>query len=139
MLDNNSRSKTVKGYAECINTLFRLRGFPVPVDLSDKNNMCTRLIDALENEEVIAKQQNPITNEMFANMEKLAWESSKDSAISTIFDFFCLIRITGFRIAEYGQTTQTKVDMHEYPSRNLVVKAFLPTDWVFKNEKRLLD
>ena len=75
MLDNNSCSKTVKGYTESINTLFRLRGFPVPVDLSDKNNMCTRLIDALENEEVIAKQQNPITNEMFANMEKLAWES----------------------------------------------------------------
>jgi hypothetical protein len=34
--------------------------------------MCTRLIDALENEEVIAKQRNPITNEMFASMEKLA-------------------------------------------------------------------
>ena len=138
MLDNNSRSKTVKGYAESINTLFRLREFPVPVDLSNKNNMCTRLIDALENEEVIAKQRNPITNEMFASMEKLARESPKDSAISTIFDFFCLIRITGFRIAEYGQTTQTKVDMHEYPSGNSVVKAFLPTDWIFKNEKGCL-
>jgi len=54
MLDNNSRSKTVKGYAESINTLFRLRGFPVPVVLYNKNNMRTRLIDALENEEVIA-------------------------------------------------------------------------------------
>ena len=138
MLDNNSHSKTVKGYAESINTLFRLRGFPVPVDLSNKNNMCTRLIDALENEEVIAKQRNPITNEMFASMEKLARESPKDSAISTIFDFFCLIQITGFRIAEYGQTTQTKVDMHEYPSGNSVVKAFLPTDWIFKNEKGCL-
>ncbi len=135
MLDNNSCSKTVKGYTESINTLFRLRGFPVPVDLSDKNNMCTQLIDALENEEVIAKQRDPITNEMFANMKKLARESSSDSAISTIFDYFCLIRITGFRIAEYGKTMQTKVDMHEYPSGNLVVKAFLPIDWVFKNEK----
>ncbi len=69
---------------------------------------------------------------MFANMEKFARESPRDSAISAIFDFFCLIRITGFRIAEYGQTTQTKVDMHEYPSENSVAKAFLPTDWVFK-------
>ncbi len=75
---------------------------------------------------------------MFANMEKLPWESSRDSGISTIFDFFCLIRITGFRIAEYGHTMQTKVDTHKYPSRNLVVKAFLPTDWVFKNEKGCL-
>ena len=135
MLDNNSRSKTVKGYVESINILFKLRGFPIPVDLSDKNNMCTKLIDALETEEVIAKQRNPITNEMFASMEKSARQSQQDSAISVIFDFFCLIRITGFRIAEYGQTTQTKVDMHEYPSGNSVVKAFLPTDWTFKNDK----
>ena len=115
--------------------LFRLRGFPIPVDLSDKSNMCTKLIDAIESEELIAKQRNPITNEMFASMEKLAKESLMDSAISVIFDIFCLIRITGFRVAEYAQTTQTKVDLHEYPSGNLVVKAFLPTDWAFKNDK----
>ena len=133
MRDNNSRSKTVKGYVESINTLFKLRGFSIPVDLSDKNNLCTKLIDALETEEVIAKQRNPITNEMFASMEKLAQQSQQDSAISVLFDFFCLIRITGFRIAEYGQTTQTKVDMHEYPSGNLVVKAFLPTDWICRS------
>ena len=28
--------------------------------------------------------------------------------------------------------------MHEYPSGNSVVKAFLPTDWIFKNEKGCL-
>jgi hypothetical protein len=67
--------------------------------------------------------------------KKLARESKTDSAISNIFDIFCLIWITGFRVAEYAQTTQTKVDMHEYPSGNWVVKAFLPTDWVFKNDK----
>ncbi len=127
--------KTIKGYVESINTLFKLRGFPIPVDLSDKSNMCTRLIDAIKNEELIAKQRNPIKNEMFANMEKLARESPTDSAISVIFDIFHLIRITGFRVAEYTQSTQTKVGMHEYSSGNLVVKAFFPTDWVFKNDK----
>lgn len=97
--------------------------------------MCTKLIDAIESEELIAKQRSPITNDMFAAMEKLAKESPLDSAVSVIFDIFCLIRITGFRVAEYAQTTQGRIDIHEYPSGNQVVKAFLPTDWIFKNDK----
>jgi hypothetical protein len=48
MLDTNCCSKTVKGYVESINTLFKLRGFAIPIDLSDKKNMCTRLIDEIE-------------------------------------------------------------------------------------------
>ena len=56
MLDNNCRYKTVKGYVESINTLFKLRGFAIPIDLSDKQNTCTRLIDEIEREETIAKQ-----------------------------------------------------------------------------------
>ncbi len=72
----------------------------------------------METEEVIAKQQNPITNEMFANLEKPAQQSPRDSTTSVLIDLFCLIRITSFRVAEYAQTTQTKVDMHECPSGN---------------------
>ena len=121
-----------------MNKLFKLRGFHIPVDLSDRNNLCTKLIDTIETEEVIAKQQNPITNEMFVKMEKSAQESPRDSTISVIFDIFCLIRITSFRVAEYGQTTQTMVDMQVYPSGNSVIKAFLPTDWVFKNNEGCL-
>ena len=56
MLDNNCRYKTVKGYVESINTLFKLRGFAIPIDPSDKQNTCTRLIDEIEREEIIAKQ-----------------------------------------------------------------------------------
>jgi hypothetical protein len=62
MLDNNCCSKTVKGYVESINTLFKLRGFPIHVVLSNRNTMCTRLIDAMETEELIAKQQKPHHN-----------------------------------------------------------------------------
>jgi hypothetical protein len=47
MLNNNCHFKTVKGYVESINTLFKLRGFAIPIDLSDKQNMCTRLIDEI--------------------------------------------------------------------------------------------
>jgi hypothetical protein len=56
MLDNNCHFKTVKEYVESINTLFKLRSFAIPIDLSDKQNMCTRLIDKIEQEETIAKQ-----------------------------------------------------------------------------------
>jgi hypothetical protein len=112
------QAKTVKGYVESVNRLFKLRGFPIPANLSDINNTCTRLIDVMETEEVIAKQQNPITNEMFANLEKPAQQSPRDSTTSVLIDLFCLIRITSFRVAEYAQTTQTKVDMHECPSGN---------------------
>ena len=48
MLDKNCRFKTVKGYVESINTLFKLRGFAIPIDFSDKQNLCTRLIDEIE-------------------------------------------------------------------------------------------
>ncbi len=89
--------------------------------------MCTKLFDAIESEELIANQWSPITNGIFAAMEKLAKESSMDSADSVIFEIFCLIRITGFWVAEYAQTTQAKVNLHEYPASNQVVKVFLPT------------
>ena len=48
MLDKNCHFKLVKGYDESINTLFKLRGFVIPIDLSDKQNVCTRLIDEIE-------------------------------------------------------------------------------------------
>jgi hypothetical protein len=116
MLDNNSHFKTVKGYIESMNTLFKLRGFAIPIDLSDKQNMCTRLIDDIEQEETIAKQQSLLTKEMFVNMGKLAAISPKNSANSVLHDWFCLIRICGFRVTEYAQTTQTKIDVHQYSS-----------------------
>jgi hypothetical protein len=39
MLDHNSRSAMVRGYAKSINMLFRLRNFPIPADFLDRNNI----------------------------------------------------------------------------------------------------
>jgi hypothetical protein len=72
---------------------------------------------------------------MFVNMGKLAATPPKNSANSVLYDWFCSIRICGFRVAEYAQTTQTKIKVHQYSSGKEVIKAFLPGDWVFKNEK----
>jgi hypothetical protein len=44
-----------------------------------------------------------------------------------------LIRVGGFRVSEYAQKTQTKVDQFEYALGNKVIKAFIPSDWQFYN------
>jgi hypothetical protein len=48
-----------------------------------------------------------------------------------LFDFFNLIRVGGFRVAEYAQKTQTKVDKYDYPLGSKVVKDFTSLDWCF--------
>ena len=117
-----------------INELFVLRGFHPPVNLADKQDINVKIINAIESEESVANQRSPITNEMFAQMGANAANSARDSLDRVMFDFFCLVRICGFRVAEYAQTSQTKVDYHEYPSGKRVIKAFLSTDWVFRDK-----
>ena len=68
-------------------------------------------------------------------LAKLAKESLPDLAESAVFKFFNLIRVAGFRVAEYAQTTQTIVDEFKYASGNRVIKAFIPTNWKFYDGK----
>ncbi len=135
MLDHNSRSATVRGYVESINTLFKLQNFDPPADLSDRTNMCTKIIVAREKEECIARQQSPITQEIYSALLNQASKSSIDSAETIVFDWFTLIRITGLRCAEYTHKNQTSFEEHEYPSGKRIVKAFVPSDWKFYNSK----
>jgi hypothetical protein len=132
MLDHNSRSKTVRRYVESIHSLFRLQNLPIPANLSNRMNMCTKIITAHEKEENIANQRNPITREMFAALLDSARRSeSKDSIKAVVADWFNLIRITGLQCAEYAQKTRSAVDKHKYPLGRHVTKAFVPTDWKF--------
>jgi hypothetical protein len=64
MLDHNSRSAMVKGYAESINMLFCLQNFPIPADFLDRNNIFVTLILGREKEENIARQCSPLSQEM---------------------------------------------------------------------------
>jgi hypothetical protein len=135
MLDNNCHFKTVKGYVESINTLFNLRGFAIPIDLSDKQT-CVQgslMKRARRNKCQAAKPLNK--RDVCKHMGKLAAILPQNAANSVLHDWFCLIRIFGFRVAEYAQTTQTKIDVHQYSSGKEVIKAFFPGDWVFKNNK----
>jgi hypothetical protein len=135
MSDHNSWSKTLRGYVESINSLFCLCNLPIPADLSDRANMCTRIITAREKEENIANQWSPITREMFATLLDTASKSkSIDSLEAVVADWFTLILITGLRCAKNAQKTQSTVKEHVYPSGKCIIKAFIPTDWKFYKE-----
>jgi hypothetical protein len=134
ILDNNSRSATIRGHIDAINKLFQLRNFKPPADLSDRTNMCMRILFVREKEEDIARQRSPISREMFASLLELAKHSAPDSLEVNVADWMIFVRITGLRCAEYAQKNQSDVDEHLYPSGKGVVKAFLPTDWEFYDD-----
>lgn len=135
IIQNNCRSATARGYADAINVLFNKREFPIPAEFSDNVNIVAKIIENLSKEEDIARQRSPLTAEIFACLFQLAKNSEQDSETSVIFDWFCVIRIIGLRCSEYAQTTQSKIDIYEYPSGKQVVKAFIRTDWVFHDER----
>jgi hypothetical protein len=135
MSDHKSRSKTLHGYVKSINSLFCLCNFPIPVNLSDRANMCAKIITLREKEENIKNQRSPITREMFAALLDTASKSKCiDSLEAVVADWFILIRVTGLRCAEYAQKTQSAVDKHVHSSGKRVIKAFIPTDWKFYEE-----
>ena len=135
MLDHNSWSATVRRYVESINTIFKLRNFNPPADLSGRTNMCTKIVVAREKEECIAWQWSPITRKIYRDLLNQAKKSLVNSAETVVFDWFTLIRITGLRCARYAQKTQTNVEEHEYALGKHVIKAFVPSDWKFYNSK----
>jgi hypothetical protein len=74
MLDCNSRSATVQGYTRSINKLFEYRCFPIPENLSDKENISAKLLHTQECEETIARRRSPVTKEMFVAIAQRACE-----------------------------------------------------------------
>ena len=76
-------------------------GFPHPADFNAKQNMSVRLLQALKEEEDVARQQDPITTQTFATMARMrAHTAHRDSPEVAMSQFFCLIRITGLRKAK---------------------------------------
>ena len=128
----------VKGYAESVNTLFRLRNMPAPADLSDPNNMSAMLINNMLQEEQIARQCAPLDNEIFTKICCVADASkTEDSANALLHDVVTLSRYIGPRLSEYAQKNQKKVDMHTYPSGGTtVIKAFTANDFIFFDAKK---
>ncbi len=102
----NIRSATVRGYANVVNTLFRLRYLPIPADLSDPNNMTTILINNMMREEQIARQRAPLDNEIFAELRRMAQASKCNNSVNMLLgDVVTLGRYIGPRLSKYAQKT----------------------------------
>ena len=133
MLDHNSRSATVRGYVKSINTLFKLCNFDPPADLSDRTNMCTKIIVAREKEECIATK--------YDNSRDLQRPTQSSEKITRWFCQDCSLWLVHPHSNHWSTLhgkctkTQTKIDEHKYASGKHVIKAFISSDWKFYNSK----
>ena len=62
----------------------------------------------------------------------------QDSFEAAVTDFMIIIRLLGLRVSEYAQTTQNKIDVHEYPSGKQVIKAFTPLDFIIYDKNNAI-
>jgi hypothetical protein len=126
------RLSTLRGYTTAFNTLFQLRDYKEPTELSNPSNMPGIIINNLIKEETIASQRSPLDSAIFAELQRAASSShSHDSDQDLLFDMLTLSRFIGPCVSKYAQTTQDKVDYHVYPSGTRVIKAFTANDFVF--------
>jgi hypothetical protein len=63
------RSSTLWGYATAVNTLFQLRGYKQPTELSNPSNMPGIIINNLIKEETVASQRSPLDSAIFAELQ----------------------------------------------------------------------
>ncbi len=129
-------SAMVRGYAEVVNNLFKLRSFSPLADLSNPNNMTAILLNNMLREEDIARQCAPLDNKIFAKLRQTAIASKFKDSVNLLFDVVALGHYIRPRLSKYAQTTQDKVDHHSYPSGKMVIKAFIANDFIFYDEKK---
>ncbi len=128
-------SSTLWRCATTVNTLFQLRGFKQPTNLSNLSNMAGIIINNLINEETVASHCSPLDSTIFAELQWAASSShSCDSDWNLLFDILTPTHFIGPCISEYTQTTQNKVDYHVYPSETRVIKVFTANYFVFYNK-----
>ncbi len=123
---------TLREYATAVNTLFQLRGFKQPTNLSNPSNMAGIIINNLIRKETVASLRSPLDSTVFAKLQRTTSSShSCNSDWNLFFDILTLACFIGPRVGEYAQTTQDKVDYHVYPSGTCIIKAFTANDFVF--------
>jgi len=89
------RSATVRGYLGAVNDFFDLRGFPIPANFADPENMAVTISNNLKREKYVATKRSPLINENYAEMKRMANAGLKDSAEAVVFNCTLLGRITG--------------------------------------------
>ena len=92
---------TLQGYALAIGTMFTLQGFNPPVDILDPNNLGGIIITNCKREEEVASQRCPLSNAIFAELQRKATTShSLDSEQHSLFDVTCIGRFMGPRVSK---------------------------------------
>jgi hypothetical protein len=62
------RSSTLQGYLTAVDTLFQLRGFKQPTNLSNPSNMAGIIINNLIKGDTVASQHSPFDSTIFAEL-----------------------------------------------------------------------
>jgi hypothetical protein len=130
-------SATVRGYTKAINNLFKLRSFSPLANLSNPNNMTAAFLNNMLREEDIARHCALLDNKLFAELHQTATASKCEVSVSDLlFDIVALGCYIQPCLSKYAQTTQDKVNHHTYLSGKMVIKAFIPNDIIFYDEKK---
>lgn len=132
------RSATIRGYLSAANALFAAKGFPAPVDLSRPDSChATSLIENVKTWENEPNRRTHMTPLYLRELMKRADDfrpTNPDSWFPVMVDWILLGRYTGFRIGEFGQSTQKKIDYFSFfrgRHRIKIMKAFQRSDFVF--------
>jgi hypothetical protein len=62
------QSSTLRGYGTAVNSLFQLRSFKQPTNLSNPSNMAGIIINNLIKEETVASQRSPLDSTIYAEL-----------------------------------------------------------------------
>ena len=129
------RSQTIREYLEAINLLFTSHSFDAPVDFDDKKSISTNVYDSVKTWESEPNQRTYMAPEVLAAlMTKAAAvaQNAPDSLIPVVCDWVLLSRYTGFRLCEYGQKTQTRIEYHTVGhNQKHIMKAMQRSDFRF--------
>jgi len=130
-----TRSKTLEGYFNAVNFLFESRSCPPPVDFGNPANPGYIILKNLEAEEDIARRRSPLTTAMYAEIIRRGKDAARGTEPWIISKLTSLAKIVGPRACEFAQKTQTKIEIHKYPSgRKTEVKAWTRADFAFRDK-----
>ena len=127
----DARAGTIRGYFESVNNLFTARKFPPPVVFNDPSNDAVTVLKNLSAEEDVANRRGPITKAMYTEVVRLGQSEAVGTELWLLAKIASLAKVVGPRASEFAQSTQSRVDVHRYPSGKKVVKAWIRKDWLF--------
>jgi hypothetical protein len=109
-----------------VNTLFQLRGFKQPTNLSNPSNMAGIIINNLIKEETLASQRSPLESTIYAELKQAASSShSCNFDQNLLFDILTLAHFIGPPISEY-KPPKTKLITMSTHQEHALSKHSLP-------------